>query len=356
MKRRIKNIVMPHKGNDYHPHALRKSGICFVSFIAIAVLLLSLLYTYVIPRSDFLAAVIPEVLIDLTNDNRLANGRTQLTYNPVLAHAAQLKANDMAEKGYFSHNSPGGVTPWHWFIQAGYQFSSAGENLAVHYTDSEEVAEAWMNSAGHRANILNNDFTEIGIATARGRYDGYSTIFVVQFFGRPAPGAVASASTPEPVEVEDPEPTPEPEVIPEPEPVVTVPEPAPEPVVTVPEPEYEVIEETDTFIAIEVIEEELEEADVVGDIIESDVPEEAVGLLEPESNAFERLLVSPYHIVQWVYLILMLGIVSVLILTVVIEFEKQHPRNAMYGLVLLVFVGLLLYITRTYVFTGALIL
>lgn len=352
MQRHLKNLAVPHEGNEYRPHALRPRGVVFLGIVALVFLGLALLTSYIVPRSDFLAAVIPEVLIDLTNDDRLANGLGQLSYNSTLAEAAQLKANHMAENGYFSHNSPDGVTPWFWFTEAGYEFSSAGENLAVHFTDSEDVADAWMNSPGHRANILNNNFTEIGIATARGRLDGYNTVFVVQLFGRPAPGSVAAASTSE-TEQAEPEAAEPAEVVPAEEPE---PEPEPEPVES-----YEVIEETDTFIAVEVPEPADEPAeppatdDTSGTVGIQDEPTDAVGLLEPQSTPFERLLASPYHIVQWAYLILMLFIVIVLILTIVIEFEKQHPKNVLYGVALLLFVIFLLYITRTHVFTDALI-
>lgn len=341
MKRHLKNVAIPHEGNDYRPHALRPHGVGIVACIALVLLAASVLYVQLAYRSDFLAAIIPDVLIDLTNDDRVTNGLARLQHNPTLTYAAQLKANHMAAEGYFSHDSPSGVTPWHWFIESGYQFSAAGENLAVHFSDSDEVEEAWMNSPGHRANILNSNFTEIGIATARGRYEGYNTIFVVQLFGRPAPGAVASVSTTteedEPALIVEQEPEPdEPAVS---EPVATVPPPTSEPI-------YEVIEETDTFIAIE----------VTGEVPSDEEPRDAVGLLEPESSVFERVITSPYQLVQWAYLILMLFIAIILILTIVIEFEKQHPRNVLYGAALLILVILLLYITRTYVFTPTIII
>jgi len=123
---------------------------------------------------------------DLTNQERANLVLPLLKRNPILDQAAQLKANDMAVNGYFAHNSPTGITPWYWFGQVGYLFTYAGENLAVHFSDSDEVVSAWMASPTHRANIVNSNYTEIGIGTARGIYQGYETVFVVQLFGRPA--------------------------------------------------------------------------------------------------------------------------------------------------------------------------
>ena len=134
---------------------------------------------------DNAAAVITSDLISLTNSDRNTNSLLRLHISPLLQKAAQLKADDMAAKGYFAHTSPEGTTPWHWFAVAGYDYVNAGENLAIDYFESADVEKAWMNSPFHRANILNNMFTEIGIATATSTYNGHQTTVVVQLFGRP---------------------------------------------------------------------------------------------------------------------------------------------------------------------------
>ena len=92
----------------------------------------------------------------------------------------------MVLKGYFSHTSPEGLSPWHWLTEVGYQFESAGENLAVNFYDSKIVHDAWMNSPAHRENILKGKYTEIGIGMAWGQHKGREALFVVQFFGKPA--------------------------------------------------------------------------------------------------------------------------------------------------------------------------
>lgn len=159
------------------------------AFLA-AILFLELIFLfnafYVYPVSNFLASILPTVLIEETNTRRESQNLTSLKVNSLLEKAAQMKADDMATRGYFSHATPDGKTPWYFLDKAGYVFSMAGENLAVNFFDSKDVAEAWMNSEGHRANILSSNYTEIGIAAAQGIYQGKKTVFVVQFFGTPA--------------------------------------------------------------------------------------------------------------------------------------------------------------------------
>ncbi len=136
--------------------------------------------------SPQVAAVVSSMLVDLANGDRVSNNLDMVRINPVLVAVAQAKANDMAAKGYFAHTSPEGLDPWHWFEQQEYAYDYAGENLAVDFTDSMDVERAWMNSPTHRENLLNGKFTEIGIATAQGVYQGRATTFVVQVFGKPA--------------------------------------------------------------------------------------------------------------------------------------------------------------------------
>lgn len=132
-----------------------------------------------------LSAIYASVLVNLTNKDRVAANVSELKLNPLLEKAAQMKANDMASKSYFAHNTPDGKTPWYWFAQAGYEYIYAGENLAVNFEDSEDIETAWMNSKTHWLNIINPKYTEIGIATSTGIYKGRQAVFVVQMFGAP---------------------------------------------------------------------------------------------------------------------------------------------------------------------------
>jgi uncharacterized protein YkwD len=137
-------------------------------------------------RSPQVAAVVSAALVDLANADRATEGLQHLQVNPTLVAVAQAKANDMAAKGYFAHTSPQGLDPWYWFKEEGYAFTYAGENLAVDFSDSADVERAWMNSPTHRKNVLDPKYTEIGIATAQGWFEGRYTTFVVQAFGAPA--------------------------------------------------------------------------------------------------------------------------------------------------------------------------
>jgi uncharacterized protein YkwD len=124
----------------------------------------------------------------LTNSVRASYGLETLAEDVLLDAAAQLKANDMASRGYFAHVSPLGVSPWSWFASVGYFYMYAGENLAVRFDDPVNVVAAWLVSPMHRANILRSSYTQMGIGVARGMYQGEEATFVVQFFGRPSAG------------------------------------------------------------------------------------------------------------------------------------------------------------------------
>ena len=133
-------------------------------------------------------------LVDQTNDVRLRSGVGTLTVHPLLAQVAQAKAEDMAKRGYFSHNTPDGDTFYDLITNAGYQFQAVAENLAVGLAADEALIAAWMSSPGHRHNLLNEQHTDIGIGIARGRYKGHDTAFVVQLFARPKRPAAVRAS------------------------------------------------------------------------------------------------------------------------------------------------------------------
>ncbi len=126
-----------------------------------------------------------QVLIDLTNQTRLENNVVTLIPDEILTRAAQARAQEMASRGYFSHVSPEGNKPWMWFDNAGYDFSYAGENLAVNFTNSEDIEKAWVNSPTHFKNLVLPQYTHIGIGIAEGLYQGNEAVFVVQFFAKP---------------------------------------------------------------------------------------------------------------------------------------------------------------------------
>jgi hypothetical protein len=192
MFRLLKKYFIPHGDNDHHPHILRSRAFVYLLGIAATIEVVFLVSTFVVlPRSGFLALIASDELVRSTNAARHENQKSTLATSALLQRAAQLKASDMATNGYFAHTSPAGFTPWHWLNVVGYKYASAAENLAVNFIEPGDVHRAWMNSLGHRQNILNSAYTEIGIASARGMYHGHETIFVVEFFAKPLVSALA---------------------------------------------------------------------------------------------------------------------------------------------------------------------
>lgn len=175
-----------------------------------------------------------------TNAERAANGLGALALNSVLNQAAQAKANDMAARDYWSHNTPEGNPPWVFFTNAGYEYETAGENLAYGFDDSDDTVTAWMNSPGHRANILNTTYQEIGFGMANSsNYQGTGPqTIVVAMYAKPYAVAAAQAPAPAPAPApqpapvaETPAPTPVVEETPPPEPVAETNKTTAEPVV-----------------------------------------------------------------------------------------------------------------------------
>ncbi len=192
----LHSYVFPHKGNDYKPHIFSTKGVAIVLLFLALVEGAVIFDTKVIQRNgEFTASVLPAVLAGLTNNDRTANGLTTLTLDSDLAAAAQLKANDMAANGYFAHVSPTGKTPWYWLGKVGYQYTYAGENLAVNFDDSKAVEDAWMASPTHHANIVKPQYTRVGYGIASGIYEGKQTTFVVQLLATPPEGDTAAPAS-----------------------------------------------------------------------------------------------------------------------------------------------------------------
>jgi uncharacterized protein YkwD len=118
-------------------------------------------------------------IVRLTNESRREAGLAPVTIDERLMAAARAKLFDMLKRDYFAHRAPDGRQPWAFMQAAGYRYQAAAENLAKGYDNEPELQRAWMKSHGHRANILDPRFTEIGVADANG--------IVVVMFGRPAP-------------------------------------------------------------------------------------------------------------------------------------------------------------------------
>jgi uncharacterized protein YkwD len=124
-------------------------------------------------------------LAKLTNEYRVKKDLQPLKINPLLTVAAQMKAENMAKRGYFAHTSPSGVTPWYWFFLAGYRYEYAGENLAMNFFKPEDIQKAWLTSPTHKANLTGNHYTDIGTGYAWGTYQGKKVLFVAQLYANP---------------------------------------------------------------------------------------------------------------------------------------------------------------------------
>lgn len=127
-----------------------------------------------------------EGVIYWTNLQRQKYGLPPLKENDKLNLSAELKVKDMFENQYFAHDSPSGQGVADLAKKVDYQFIAIGENLALGNFENDEVlVESWMDSPGHRANILNNRYQEIGVAVLKGNFEGKSTWLAVQHFGLP---------------------------------------------------------------------------------------------------------------------------------------------------------------------------
>ncbi|MBE6992879.1 MAG: sporulation protein [Ruminococcaceae bacterium] len=102
-------------------------------------------------------------VLELVNKYRAQYGLGALTLSDELSNVAQAKAQDMKNNNYFAHNSPTYGTPFDMMQSFGVTYRTAGENIAMGYSSPAAVVEGWMNSEGHRANILNGSFTQMGL-------------------------------------------------------------------------------------------------------------------------------------------------------------------------------------------------
>ena len=119
-----------------------------------------------IPTQDQIKEYEQEV-IRLVNVERTKQGLKELKYDWELARVARYKSEDMRDNNYFSHNSPVYGSPFDMMKNFGIKYKAAGENIAKGQSTPEQVVKAWMNSSGHRANILSTKFTHIGVGYAK---------------------------------------------------------------------------------------------------------------------------------------------------------------------------------------------
>lgn len=368
----VEDYFIPNKRNRYAPHGLQKAAMLgMVVMIVLSFTLANLQSLVWISSQWMVSTILPAVIVDLTNDERSDGSLGTLRRSSVLDQAATLKAQDMATHEYFAHYSPDGVSPWYWFGAVSYNFVHAGENLAVHFTDSGDVVEAWMESPTHRANIMNGNYTEIGVGTAEGTYEGYPTVFVVQLFGTPAAEAtvqapapaVAGASQtdidsggeeevlsesvslseqvtiheaePQPVVMEEVQPAPEEEsaVVAEGSPVMSSSTP-----VASGQPETTIITDMTTENGVTLYSDFISTS--TGGIPASVEPQQG-----PIDHApfYMEIATQPHVILEILYVIIGLFVLTSVLLSIFIEIKHQEPVQIAYGAGLLAIIGLLYY-------------
>lgn len=327
MRKKFKDYFIPHKGNDFKPYSVHSQVLLFNLLIGIGILSLTILGSNNISKDSLLADVQSTFLAQVTNEKRIDNDVPTLTVNDRLQYAAQLKAADMAEYGYFAHTSPSGKNPWYWFDKAGYNYRYAGENLAIDFYETKEVAEAWMDSPSHRKNMLNSNYTEIGIAVDTGVYKGREVAFVVQMFGTPR-NSFFSQALANNLEVTQESNNPEP-----------IDEISQQTVLG----EETIFEEnhTETQTAKN---NNTVDTETVNDLPEETFTETVYSESEEHHTVLSivsKLVTQPISIGKWIVSILMLVVGISIVLKIIIEIKKQHYKNVIFALLILLALGLM---------------
>ncbi len=184
MRKFLAHLFLPHQSNKYRAKILHHKSLLFF----IVVFFVGNFFISHIPQQyesvlGVSSSITPQELLVLTNSKREERGLPPLTLNSSLAQAAEAKASDMFAKNYWAHIAPDGTTPWFFIRSSGYEYIHAGENLARGFSTSSDVVNAWMESPGHRDNMLSPHYKDIGFAIATGTLTGDETVLVVEMFG-----------------------------------------------------------------------------------------------------------------------------------------------------------------------------
>ncbi|GEM_PF-1024102 len=183
----FKNFFIATEHNSFVPVSLSRTSVTAFTVLGGILLVFYPLYYHATLFATLTPPPIkfqPSDVIILINRDRVALGLQPLTFNERLYRAAERKLADMVEHHYFAHVSPANKQPWDFIRSEQYDFWAAGENLAIDFGNPEETHQALMQSPGHRANILNPNYKEVGIAVEAGNVDeGRLSIVVVQLFG-----------------------------------------------------------------------------------------------------------------------------------------------------------------------------
>lgn len=178
------HLFIPHHSNNQKPKLLHSSTLIIIAFIlSFLQILLHLFPKTGVRVLGYAANISIDEVLRLTNQKRQEAGLPPLKLDPVLNQAAKNKGEDMLAKDYWAHVSPDGVEPWKFFLDSGYKYRYAGENLARDFSNASSAVDAWMASPSHRENMLSSKYEDIGIAVVEGDLAGVDTTIIVQFFG-----------------------------------------------------------------------------------------------------------------------------------------------------------------------------
>lgn len=148
-------------------------------------LLLWIIGIFLFSNNTLASSITPANLIELTNHERTKYNLPELTANELLTKAAEQKAEAIFAEQKFAHNFTNKKFS-QWIKEQGYQYSIVGENLAINFTVSEPLFNAWLASPMHKKNILHEDYREMGVAAKTGNWLGEETTLVVELFGAPS--------------------------------------------------------------------------------------------------------------------------------------------------------------------------
>lgn len=180
----LHNLFIPHSKNNHRSKLLHNTSL----FIFILLLLSVSAVFRTIERSNpeilgISYSISENALLTLVNNERAKQNLPPLSLNENLSTAAHGKAQHMFANNYWAHFADDGTTPWDFIKKAGYNYVSAGENLAKGFTEDNDIVQAWMNSPSHRDNILSPKYKDIGFAIVEGNMTGEDTVLVVEMFG-----------------------------------------------------------------------------------------------------------------------------------------------------------------------------
>jgi len=200
LRETLAHLFHPRRSNNHRPRILHPREL--FNFVGIVLIFSSLVHftaASTSPIGNILGYAVDiqasEVVAE-TNKTRVAMGLEPLKINQSLSAAALAKGQHMLTNQYWSHVAPDGTEPWSFIKNVNYSYTVAGENLARDFQLTPDMISAWMSSPTHRANIINTEYRDIGVAVINGQLLGSETTLVVQMFGALRQDSVADGNQP----------------------------------------------------------------------------------------------------------------------------------------------------------------